>query len=266
MYYDYHIHTGFSSDGRMELRQACAAAIAKDVVEIAVTDHLDIDYPDSSIEFDLDYTLYSDAIDRARESFGNKISIIKGIEIGVQPHVIKECVDYLEDKDFQFIIASVHAVKKMDLHNGEFCANRTKKETYFEYLQEVYRCVDGFSRFNVLGHIDLIRRYGDYRDRSLRYPDYSDILDEIFRLLISTGRGLEINTSGFRYNLSSTMPDFDLIKRYRELGGEILTIGSDAHTPSQVAERFPQALDIARSAGFRYISRFSDGNPEFVKI
>lgn len=266
MYYDYHVHTSFSSDSSMGPEQACLAAIEKNVLEIAITDHLDIDYPDKSIEFELDYTAYSEAIDKAREKFYSRLSIVKGLEIGLQPHVLEGCRQYLAGKHFEFVIASIHAINKQDLHSGRFCKNKDKRTTYREYLEEVYTCIKEFQLFHVLGHIDLVRRYVEYQDRNMSYLPFSDILDEIFKELISTGRGLEINTSGYRYNLQSTHPDLELLVRYRELGGEILTIGSDAHTPHQLAEHFSVAYALAERAGFKYITRFPQGKPEFARI
>ena len=231
MYYDYHVHTDFSEDGRTTIEDMCLSAIERNIVEIAVTDHLDIDYPDRDFQFDLDYSAYSASIDRARERFDGRLNIVKGLEIGLQPHILDECASFLEGKDFQFVIASVHAVSGMDLYGDDFHRQKTKKAAYTEYLEELLACIKSFRLFNVVGHIDLIKRYGSYQDRSMKYSDFGDLLDQIFEELISTGRGLEVNTSGFRYNLQSTMPGFDLLKRYREMGGEILTIGSDAHTP-----------------------------------
>lgn len=266
MYYDYHVHTCFSEDSNMNLEEACRAAIDKNITEMAITDHLDIDYPDRSIEFDLDYPAYSEAIEKTRERFLDKLNIIKGIEIGLQPHVLKECRQFLEDKDFQFIIASVHAAQKLDLHSGDFCKEKNKNTSYRGYLEEIYLCIKEFDQFHILGHIDLIRRYGDYKDRNMKYSDFGDVLDEIFKELKCRGKGLEINTSGYRYNLESTLPDLDLLIRYRELGGEILTIGSDAHTPYQLAEHFHLAHALAEKAGFKYLARFPNGKPEFVKL
>jgi len=266
MYYDYHVHTFFSEDSNMDLEEACRTAIQKNIIEMAITDHLDIDYPDRSIEFDLDYPAYSIAIEKAKEKFKGRLNIIKGIEIGLQPHIIDECRQFLEGKNFQFIIASVHAAQKKDLHNGDFCNGKNRNTSYREYFEEVYQCIKEFNQFHILGHIDLIRRYGDYIDRNMKYSDFGDVLDEIFKELIYTGKGLEINTSGYRYNLESTMPDLDLLTRYRELGGEILTIGSDAHTPYHLAEHFPLAYASAIKAGFKYLTRFPDGKPEFVKL
>jgi histidinol-phosphatase (PHP family) len=266
LYYDYHVHTDFSEDSSTPLDEACIAAIEKNVAEIAVTDHLDIDYPDRVFQFDLDYTAYSAAIDKAREKFDGRLSIIKGLEIGLQPHILGKCASFMEGKDFRFVIASVHSVSGMDLYREEFHRQKTKRASYTRYLEELLQCIKSFKSFNVVGHIDLIRRYGNYSDNRMKYSDFGDLLDLIFEELISTGRGIELNTSGFRYNLQSTHPDFDLLKRYREMGGEILTIGSDAHTPYHLAEYFDVAYGLAKEAGFKYITRFPCGKPEFVKL
>jgi histidinol-phosphatase (PHP family) len=266
LFYDYHVHTAFSEDSSMGMEEMCLGAIERNIVEIAVTDHLDIDYPDRDFQFDLDYAAYSTAIDHAREKYHGRLNIIKGIEIGLQAHILDECAAFLEGKDFQFVIASVHAVSGMDLSGDEYYRQKTKKAAYIEYLEALLACIKNFKAFNVVGHVDLLRRYGSYRDKSMKHSDFGDLLDLVFEELISTGRGLEINTSGFRYKLQSTLPDLDLLKRYRELGGEILTIGSDAHTPHHLAYYFSAAYQVVKKAGFDYITRFPHGKPEFVKI
>ncbi len=266
LFYDYHVHTAFSEDSSMGMEEMCLGAVERNIVEIAVTDHLDIDYPDRDFQFDLDYAAYSAAIDHAREKYHGRLNIVKGIEIGLQPHILDECAAFLEGKDFQFVIASVHAVSGMDLSGDEYYRQKTKKAAYIEYLEALLACIKNFKAFNVVGHVDLLRRYGSYRDKSMKHSDFGDLLDLVFEELISTGRGLEINTSGFRYKLQSTLPDLDLLKRYRELGGEILTIGSDAHTPHHLAYYFSAAYQVVKKAGFDYITRFPHGKPEFVKI
>lgn len=266
MFYDYHVHTHFSEDSEMSLDEACVAAIEKNIGEIAITDHVDIDYPDKNYQFELDYDTYSEAIEKAKEKYYGKLNIIKGLEIGLQRHILKDCKAFMENKDFGFIIASIHAVSGEDLYSGDFYEQRDKKTAYTEYLQELLDCIKGFETYNILGHIDLIRRYGNYKNNALRYLDFADLLDLIFEELIYSGKGLEINTSGFRYGLRGIMPGLDLLKRYRELGGEILTIGSDAHAPCQLAECFEYAHYTAKEAGFKYLTRFPSGKPEFVKF
>lgn len=266
MFYDYHVHTSFSEDSSMSLDEACLAAIERNVVEMAITDHLDIDYPDRDFQFDLDYDAYSAAIYKARAKYEGRLNIIMGLEIGLQTHILDECTTFIKDKNFQFIIASIHAVSGMDLYGEEYHLKKTKKAAYTEYLKELLACIKSFKSFNVVGHIDLIRRYGSYGDSSMKHTDFGDLLDLIFEELINTGRGLELNTSGFRYNLQSTMPDIDILKRYRKMGGEILTIGSDAHTPHHIAEYFRLACDLAKESGFKYLARFPSGKPEFIKL
>lgn len=266
MFYDYHVHTSFSEDSEMPLDEACSGAIERNIVEIAVTDHVDIDYPDSDFQFSLDYDGFSEAINIAKHQYRNRLNIIKGVEIGLQRHVLDKCVSFLKNKDFQFVIASIHAASGRDLHSGDFCRNKDKDTAYIEYLEELLACIKGFSHYNILGHIDIIRRYGDYGDNTMNHSDYGDLLDLVFQELINSGKGLEINTSGFRYGLKSTMPEFSLLKRYYELGGKILTIGSDAHKPSHLAEHFDLAYYMAKEAGFKYLARFPSGEPEFVKL
>jgi histidinol-phosphatase (PHP family) len=96
--------------------------------------------------------------------------------------------------------------------------------------------------------------------------DYLDITEEIFKLLIHKGKGIEINTSGLRYSLDSTSPPLEFIQRFKDLGGEIITIGSDAHAPEQIGLGLDIALEMAKSAGFKYVATFSKGIPQFNKI
>ncbi len=266
MYCDYHVHTDFSGDCDMPLEVACREAIELGVKEIAVTDHLDIDYPKEGFNFHFDYDTYSSSLVKAQKRYGEQLSIIKGLEIGLQPHVLAECHNYLQGTNFDFIIAAVHAVDRKDLYSGEFFAGRDKRTAFEEYLEDVYFCLKGFERYHVLGHIDLVRRYGNYRDNSMEYADYKDLLDLILKELIDRGKGLEINTSGLHYGLDSPHPSLTILKRYRELGGEIITIGSDAHTPGRLGENFPLACRMAREAGFKYIARFPGGKPELFKF
>ncbi len=266
MYCDYHVHTDFSGDCNMPLEVACRAAVKLGIKEIAVTDHLDLDYPKEDLSFNFDYHAYSASLAKMQERYRGELNIVKGIEIGLQPHVLAKCNEFLEGKHFNFIIASLHAVDRKELHGGDFFAGRDKYAAFRKYLQEVYFCLKGFEKFHVLGHIDLVRRYGNYADNSMEYNDYADLFDLIFKELIDRGKGLEINTSGFQYGLKSPHPSMAILKRYRELGGEIITIASDAHTLERLGENFSLACKMAQEAGFRYFARFPDGKVVFEKF
>jgi histidinol-phosphatase (PHP family) len=264
--FDCHVHSSFSGDSEMQGNIAIETAMDLRLYGIAFTDHLDYDYPDYDDVFMIDFDKYSEFIDKLKEDYSKKIKICKGIEIGIQPHVLDESLEVVEKYDFDIVILSTHVVDKLDLHNGDFCKGKTRKEAYGRYLEAVLEGILNFKNFDVLGHIDLIRRYGRYDVNTLKYHEFSDYIDAILNKLISLGRGLEVNTSGYRYNLGSPMPDFDIIKRYKELGGEIICASSDAHTPDYIAYKFSYIKELIEKAGFKYISYFENRKPVFYPI
>ncbi len=264
--FDCHVHSSFSGDSDMKCEEAINTAINMGLEGLAFTDHLDFDYPDYDDVFLIDFEKYSDFMDQMKENFRGKIKVLKGVEVGIQPHVIESSLDVVNKYDFDIVIASVHIVDKLDLHNGDFCKSKTQKESYTRYLEEVLKTVDSFSNFDIFGHIDLIRRYGCYDDKTLKYNDYTDLIDTILTKLINMGKGIEVNTSGFRYKLDSSMPDFEIIKRFRELGGEIISTSSDAHYPEHIAYKFDYVNEILSKSGFNYTTHFEQRKPVFTKI
>ncbi len=267
MYFDYHIHTDFSGDATFPMEEMVLGAIRNNAVEIAITDHLDLDYPDPNFDLVLrDYDTYKKTIYDLQLKYADQISILSGIEIGIQPHLGRELLDFIKTKSFDFIIGSVHCIDRVDLYEGRFCQGKTKEEAFQQFLEETLRDIKVFPYFNVLGHFDVIRRYCPYEDKSLLYDDYSDILDEIFKFLIYNGKGIEINTSGFKYGVKDPLPDIKALKRYKDLGGQIITVGSDAHTPDRVRDHFKEVEPYLREAGFDSIARFFGGTLSMVKF
>ncbi len=265
--FDSHVHSSFSGDSDMPAETACETAIKLGLSGIAFTDHLDIDFPDFDVKFLIDFEQYSSVMDEIKSRFESGLKVLKGIEVGIQPHVIEESDETVKKYDFDFVIASIHIIDKLDPYCGKYFENKTSKhQAFMRYLEEVLLSVTKFDNFDVVGHIGYIRRYCSYDDRTLRYTDYSDIVDTILKTAISKGKGIEINTSGFRGDLNSPIPDFDIITRYKELGGEILTIGSDAHTPEHIALNFPYVKDMLKEIGFKYLTHFEKRVPVFDKI
>lgn len=264
--FDCHVHSSFSGDSDMNCDTALNTALDIGLEGIAFTDHLDYDYPDYDDVFLIDFDKYSVFMDELKKNYTGRIKVLKGIEVGIQPHVIESSLEVVNKYDFDLVIASVHIVDKLDLHNGDFCKSKTQKEAYTRYLEEVLKTVNSFSNFDIFGHIDLIRRYGCYDDKTLKYTDYMDLIDEILAKLISMGKGIEVNTSGFRYNLNSPMPDFEIIKRFKELGGEIISTSSDAHYPEHIGYKFDYLKEMLKKAGFSYTAHFEQRKPMFTKI
>lgn len=126
--------------------------------------------------------------------------------------------------------------------------------------------IAAFDGFDVYGHIDYVVRYGPNKNANYSYQKYADIIDEILKALIIKGKGIEINTGGFKYGLGHPNPAEDIIKRYHELGGEIITIGADAHQPEHVAFDFEKVPSILKEAGFTHYTVFKNRKPEFIPI
>ena len=266
-YADYHTHSDFSSDSDTPMEENIKRAMSIGLKEIAVTDHIDFDYPDPEFPFLFDYKPYSDEIERLRKIYGEKITIAKGVEIGIQPHVIGSINKFVENNQFDFIIASTHVVQDgYDLWVNDFFEGKTKDEAYCQYFEEVLHNVENYDFFNVYGHIDFINRYGNYTDKTIDYSRFRYLTDKILSALIEKQKGIEINTSGYRYGAGGPHPGFALIKRYRELGGKIITVGSDTHKPEHLAYKFDEAYRMLKEAGFDKIAVFRDRKPVYIKL
>jgi histidinol-phosphatase (PHP family) len=264
--FDCHVHSSFSGDSEMPAETACDKAIAMGLKGIAFTDHLDCDYPNYDSVFDIDFTAYNRFMDSIKESYRGKLHILKGIEVGIQPHVLERTLKVTQKYPFDFVIGSVHVIDGMDPYFGEFTRGKEQKDAYSRYLQEVLFTIEHFHDFDMLGHIDYIRRYGDYDVKTLEYKDYSEQLDTILKALLHKGKGLEINAAGFRYAITPPLVDFRIIKRYRELGGELICAGSDAHAPQHIAHHFDMIRDMLLEAGFQYTVHFEERKPVFDRL
>jgi histidinol-phosphatase (PHP family) len=264
--FDSHVHSSFSGDSEMDAKIACLAAIENGLSGIAFTDHLDIDYPNFDIKFLIDFDKYSKVMDDLKSTFSSRLKVLKGIEVGIQPHVIGATDEVVNKYSFDFVIASIHIIGGIDPYYGEyFRCNPDKNTAFTRYLSEILHGLQNFDNFDVIGHIGYIRRYCNYDDNSLKYDDYCDILDSILKGVIEKGKGIEVNTSGYR-TLGAPIPDLDIIKRYRELGGEIITTGSDAHAPEHIAYNFTEIKKALSDIGFNYIAHFENRKPLFNKI
>lgn len=260
--FDYHMHSSFSADCTIPMEDMIESAIQKGLTEICFTEHIDYDYPYDEIAFDFDKKDYANKIQEMQAKYEGRIHIKKGVELGVQPHVLGRYDELMTKETFDFIICSMHTVEKKGLHFGEFFENKTLEESYGIYYGELLYCVQNYKKFNILGHADLVKRY------TKQHCDnpFHDELRDIFNIIIPEGKGIELNTSGVRYGISSGMPSDDILKLYKQCGGEIITLGSDAHKPEDIAFQFRESLQLLQSIGFKYISTFDAQKPTFHSI
>ncbi len=262
---DCHVHTKISHDGISSILEYLEVASKIGVDEITFTEHYD-DY--TGVETSLE-TLDVDKYYKAYLSCASD-SLVKtnfGIEIGLQPDIVSSIRKMVNSYPFDFIIGSSHITCKKDMSvDRSFFDGYTRKQAYLRYFEEVLQNIKLYDEFDVYGHLDYVVRYGGYDSKVIDYKEFEEILDEILISLISKGKGIEINTSGIRYGLGSPHPNIDILRRYRQLGGEIITMGSDAHRCIDLGKDFDMAFDMLEDVNLEYVSIFHQRKPEFVKV
>lgn len=263
---DCHVHTKISHDGISNMAEYLEIAKEKGVDEITFTEHYDIyDGLETNLKT-LDVNRYQDEFLKYKDNA--KIKVNFGIEIGLQPDTVEQIRNMVKQYPFDFIIGSSHITCKKDMAmDSGFFEGYTRKEAYLRYFEEVLQNIKLYdNEFDVYGHLDYVVRYGGYAEKRIDYQEFREILDEILIQLIKKDKGIEINTSGIRYGLGNPHPNIDIVKRYKELGGKIVTIGSDAHKVEDLAKDFDIAYDLLKEAGFDEIAIFHHRKPDFIKI
>ncbi|ASN07176.1 histidinol-phosphatase HisJ family protein [Virgibacillus necropolis] len=260
--FDYHVHSNFSADCSTPMERSIERAIELGLHEICFTEHIDYEYPDPTIDFDLDLPSYAKKIKQLQQKYQNLITIKKGVELGVQPYLLDRYDQLMKQESFDFVICSMHTADKKDLHSGDFFKGKSQVEAYETYYQELLYCVKNYHAYSILGHIDLVKRY----QAEPANHDFTDIISAIFKEIISTGKGIELNTSGVRYGLTNGMPSTDILKLYFDMGGEIITLGSDSHSEQTISFQFKESLELLKQIGFRYIATFDNQSPTFHAI
>lgn len=265
---DFHLHTFFSSDSTADPEEYILSAVQMGLQNICFTDHNDFDAPleDGKVMFLLDFDKYVRYMSDLKQKYRKMIHIYIGVEQGLVDSATDRINAYDQSGVLDFIIGSSHLVYGQDPYYPEFWENVSAKKTVETYYQSIIENVNLCRNYDVYGHLDYIIRYIPKDSYHYDYRDFSDYIDTILKLLISKGKGIEINTAGLRYGLSSPNPCEDIVKRYCQLGGEIITIGSDAHETHDLAYRFDIAKNILQNAGFEYYTIFKQRKPEFLKL
>lgn len=264
---DYHLHSTYSMDGKMTMEEACIQAIELGLKEIVFTDHVELCWPGNNTPFDINsLSGYLEHIDEVADKYSDKLTIKKGMELGLEPDRLDTLSYIVDTYPVDFIIGSVHVIDGQDPYLRAYYDGKTKEESYIRYYTEILNIIKRFDKFSVLGHLDYVKRYSPFQWDMDDYKIGYDIIDEILKLLIQKGKGIEINTSGYRHISEAPMPHFNIIKRYKELGGKVITIGSDAHTTEHMAFRFDDTIKSLQNMGITSIATFSNMQPSFITL
>lgn len=265
---DFHVHTAFSADSSVSPEAMIETALQKKLDILCITDHQDFDFPykDSGLSFDLDLDAYEKKIRALQENYKEKIDLRFGVELGLETHLTKQLSAFVHAKPFDFVIGSIHLVHRADPWYPEYFAGRREEDAFMEYFEYLLSNIKIFHDFDVLGHLDYIIRYAPHKNQFYSYDAFRDIIDAILEELIQNGIGLELNTGSIKSGLDAPNPCREVLVRYRELGGEIITLGSDAHKTEYLAYHLEEMQELLRDCGFRYFTAFKDRKPEMIPL
>ena len=220
---DFHMHSSFSKDGKEKMYDMVSAAKQKGLTHIAITDHLDYDdlLPVNWEIHDIEGPEgYLATVDKMKREFP-EIDITLGIEAGYTPSGESTVLQKLDIIKPKFVIGSLHFLDGLDVYDSIFFEGKTKKQAYDFYFEKLYESIKPLSEYsNVIGHITYISKGPNvpYDDPAVHYGNYKNKIDDILKLIIDCGLGIEINTSGLLRKVGLMLPHYEIVKRYRELG------------------------------------------------
>jgi len=269
---DQHTHCNFSTDSDATPESMIQGAIEKGLSHLCLTDHMDLDYPGATKEqplFEFSVTDYFKTLAPLKEACYGKLSLGIGIELGLRPgrdDLNTTMHKILTDHTFDFVLGSVHLLDNDDPYYESYWTGRTAKDILCKYFNDMLTSIKEYDNFDSLGHIDYLIRYIPpfCGEKDYAYKEYAELIDEILKLLIDKKKALEINTAGLIKGLPCFHPKLDVLKRYLELGGELLTIGSDGHSPDKIATEFAKTEELLRSCGVTGYYIYKKRIPEFV--
>ncbi|MCH4040205.1 MAG: histidinol-phosphatase HisJ family protein [Eubacteriales bacterium] len=263
---DIHVHSSFSADSDEDMEESVKAAIRAGLPCLCFTDHIDWDYPEKELVFDFDRKKYFERIRELQEKYAGQMKILAGVELGMQPQLGPRYQKLLKEWPFDYCIGSQHLVGGRDPWYPDAFGEESDAEIFRKYFEETLQNVKLFHDFDSMGHLDYIVRYGRRKAHDYSYRAYADIIDEILKLLVRYNIALEINTAGLRKQLGFPNPHPDVLRRYRELGGTLVTAGSDSHKAYSIGYAFDTAGQILKECGFTHYVYFEKREPRFVKL
>lgn len=260
--FDYHMHSWVSFDSQEDPANIILAAERMGLKEICFTDHIDYFVNVDEQKWVFDQQVYSENYDHLTHP---TIKIRRGMEFGIKPDNAHQLAIDAKKREYDFILGSVHFVKEIDVYETRYWADRTVEFAEQEYLQETLKCVQHHSEYDVLGHLTYLSKSKAHPTNQLiKLAEHRDIVEEIFKVIISKGKGIEVNTSGWD-RCGDYLPGMDYVRLYKELGGEIITIGSDAHTADRVGQYSHEVAAQLKDI-FGYVCTFEQRKPIFHKL
>lgn len=276
MLIDYHVHTNYSDDSEYAMEEVVKDAISMGAKEICFTDHVDygvktdwdsgeeVIYRAGAAMLNVDYPRYYEEIKSLKSKYKDKINLKMGMEFGVQMHTIPQFEKLFSRYPFDFIILSIHQVEDQEIWCKDFQKGRNWQEYNERYYQEMLSSVQNYKNYSVLGHLDFITRYDD--NGIYPFEKVKPMIESILKTVIAEGKGIEVNTSCHRYGLKDLTPSGEILRLYKELGGRIITIGSDSHKKEHLCNCIEETMQELKRLGFTEYCTYEKMQPIFHKL
>lgn len=255
--FDSHTHTTFSTDSQMNIEEAIEKATFINL-GLIITDHMDTNYPGKE-KFNFDTASYFCKYNKYRSK-----KLLLGIELGMSLEFKEENKSLVENNPFDYVICSIHFLGNNDIYYPVTYEGKSKEEVFQDYLVTMYKNIIEHNYMDSLGHIDYISRYAVYDDKELYYHQYSELIDEVLKAVIERDIALEVNSRRLK-DINAFRNMRTIYKRYSELGGRLVTIGSDAHSKETIGANFGIANELINDLKLQPVY-FMDRKPIEYKI
>lgn len=261
-YVDFHVHSTLSGDGKSTIEEHIVRAAQVGVQTLCLTEHVDLDVLDNRLVVDTAkyHKAFLAAQDAAKKA---KVELLMGLEIGYTAETAARAKTMADALPLDFRLLSRHIVGGKDPYEADYFAGKTRQSALEEYLEAVFRSIRYYDDYDAVAHIGYVFKFSGERFSPMRYADAPDHIDAILRSLIEKGKALELNTSRLP---AFGMPGLDVFARYKELGGELVTLGSDAHHANDLAKGFDMALEGLRALGFTHLCTYKRKKLHMVNI
>lgn len=263
---DLHSHTKYSADSTEIPENHIDTAIKKGCNIFGFSEHLDYDYIVNNLDVIMtDVKAYYENTIRLKKIYSGRITLLCGIEFAFDKKAEPYYIETDKKYNFDYIINSVHVAGGLDCYFQPYFEGKTKQNAYRQYLKQVLLSIDAAFDYQIIAHIGYVARNAPYENTNLNYNDHSKIIDDILKRIIERQKVLEVNTN-VKTIKSLYLPTFEIIKRYYEMGGRLITYGSDCHQSARICDKYDIVIDMLKSIGFNELAYFENKIIKFEKL
>lgn len=267
--YDSHTHSFYSIDADASITEMAEAALKKGLSGFCVTDHFETNlvHPLAKHDFFANFERCSQDVKEARQIFAGKLSIEFGVELGQISDNLSVTNQILDSHAFDFVLLSLHKAKAWDDYfeiDYTALSEQQISTLLLDYFVELKQDIQ-WGGGDVVGHLTIPLRYMHRVGVTPSLSPYEEQIDDVLKAIINQGMGMELNTAEVRRG-REYMPTMEIFRRYHELGGEIVTIGSDAHRAKDMGSHIREGMEFLEQAGFRYFAVYRNRKPKFYLL